>query len=695
MRWLLLLAASFVICAVVTGTAYDRYVSYREHIKDTQRAAQTLARTLEEHTVRTLQVADVVLRSARNALNAFVVSGAPEGERRVREFFEAQTTGADFAPPLLLLDRHGGAVGHSPARFEHLGLMMRSLFENPRAAAVDVPYISAPFRLPDTNTWAVALSYPRYGADRGFDGVIATVVDLAYFERFYASIPVGPRGNITLWDHTGAVILARYPHDEALIGVTFEGALSDAIHAGQHEGTLISVSPVDGVTRILGFRSTGALPMIISVGLSVDDHLAQWWADTYRYGAAAGVLALVILGLAAAIGRQLRLREARELDLEGNRRLLQTIVDQLPARISVKDRDLRYILVNRGQADEFGCAPEAALGKRRDDFHWDMPPPDESALFGELRDRDSRVLETGCPLLNVEESLTLRDGRARHSLSNKAPLFDGGGRVIGVLTIAVDITAQKLTEQKLREAREVAEIASRTKSEFLANMSHELRTPLNAVLGFSEVITDALMGPVDNRYREYARDIHNAGQHLLSLINDVLDLSKIEVGRLELNLEPVAIEPLIQGCCRVVAERAKRTDVALRVELAAGLPDVSADALRLRQVVLNLLSNAVKFTAPGGRVTVAAVVSATGGVTIAVEDTGIGMRPEDIAVALEPFRQVDSSMTRRYEGTGLGLPLAKTLTELHGGTLEIESALGVGTVARVHLPEERVIRQVA
>jgi signal transduction histidine kinase len=246
----------------------------------------------------------------------------------------------------------------------------------------------------------------------------------------------------------------------------------------------------------------------------------------------------------------------------------------------------------------------------------------------------------------------------------------------------------------LRQAKEEAEAASHTKSQILANMSHELRTPLNAIIGFSDVISQGLMGPVDERYREYAGDILRAGSHLLKLITDVLDLSKIESGHLRLHEARVDLVGVIDACHRLVVDRAR--DAFIRIERVnpPDVPLILGDELRLKQIVLNLLSNAVKFTALGGDAggTVRIEVKLTdAGVTISIADTGIGMKPEDIPVALAPFRQLDDAFTRRYEGTGLGLPLAKMLTELHGGVLEITSAPGLGTTVNVRLPRNRIL----
>jgi signal transduction histidine kinase len=276
--------------------------------------------------------------------------------------------------------------------------------------------------------------------------------------------------------------------------------------------------------------------------------------------------------------------------------------------------------------------------------------------------------------------------------------------ILGMMAFGLNrqLQARMLAHSQLREtvrelenSRIAAEESSRVKSQFMANMSHELRTPLNAIIGFSEVIRDALVGPVAARYKDYARDIHSSGRHLLGLINDVLDLSKIELGRLELHEEPVAVAKVVNDCERLISERVRASNLELAIDLPADLPLLRGDELRLKQVVLNLLSNAVKFTPIGGRITLSARLTAESGIILAVSDTGIGMKPEEIPIALEPFRQIDSALNRRYEGTGLGLPLARTLVELHGGTLSISSTPGQGTTVTVALPAARVIRKAA
>jgi signal transduction histidine kinase len=247
------------------------------------------------------------------------------------------------------------------------------------------------------------------------------------------------------------------------------------------------------------------------------------------------------------------------------------------------------------------------------------------------------------------------------------------------------------TVRQLERARRRAEDSNRVKSQFMANMSHELRTPLNAIIGFSEVIRDALVGPVAPRYRDYAKDIQASGKHLLGLINDVLDLSKIELGRLELHEECVDLVKVARDCHRLIADRIASGGLAFTTETPENLPSVLGDELRLKQILLNLLSNAVKFTPAGGRIVLSISAPPDGTIAVTVADTGIGMKPDEIPIALEPFRQIDSALNRRYEGTGLGLPLARTLVELHGGFLNVSSAAGRGTTVTVILPVDRVV----
>ena len=245
---------------------------------------------------------------------------------------------------------------------------------------------------------------------------------------------------------------------------------------------------------------------------------------------------------------------------------------------------------------------------------------------------------------------------------------------------------------ELMDAKYRAEAASRAKSVFLANMSHELRTPLNAIVGFSEIMKQGILGPLGNpKYLEYAEDIYDAGNHLTDIINDILDLSKVEAGKEELQEEVIEITGLLNSVRKLVSSRAHEASVRLEFDVARELPALRADQRKLKQIFVNLLSNAIKFTDAGGRVTFRAWYSGDGGMVFQVADTGIGIATEDVPIALAPFRQVEHGLARKYQGTGLGLTLAKTLVEMHGGSLDLQSQPGVGTTVTVRLPASRAV----
>lgn len=255
------------------------------------------------------------------------------------------------------------------------------------------------------------------------------------------------------------------------------------------------------------------------------------------------------------------------------------------------------------------------------------------------------------------------------------------------------IAAKTRAETDLRAAKDQAEIASRAKTEFLANMSHELRTPLNAVIGFSDIMRSEMFGPLGSeRYLEYAHSIHLSGDHLLRLINDILDISAIEAGMIDLNEAQVDLSDAIASCIKLVHWRAEAGRVTLETTLdRSTLPLLRADERRVKQILINLVSNAVKFTPEGGIVTIAAYGNSEGEMVLAVADTGIGMTAEQLPKAMAKFGQIEQPYVKKYEGSGLGLPLTRHMVERHGGRIDIQSTPGIGTIVTVNFPRERTI----
>jgi len=509
--------------------------------------------------------------------------------------------------------------------------------------------------------------------------------------------------------------------------------------------------------------------------------------------------------------------EAVLQELTRSRDLLQGVIDNLPARINVKDADRRFILVNRAHLRTWGVTEADMVGKRFEDCVIPrMTPADHAARARRIAESDRTILAQERPELSFEDVYEGASGHKHYFVTCKVPLRGADGRPSAVLTVSMEITDRKRAEfelveanqrmadftetssdwfwetnadhrfvlmsdgvrmlgvdpselighsrtkiaadqdseatkwaahlddlsahrpfsafvyeaelngrkhyietsgkpvfdadgrftgyrgtgrdvtrevelkHALIEAKDAAVVASRAKSDFLANMSHELRTPLNAVIGFAEMLSTQLPGPLTAKQGEYLRDIRDSGRHLLAVINDVLDLAKIEAGRLELHEETVEIRTMIADCVRLVRERASMGGIEL-VDHCSAPVLLSADSMALKKILTNLLSNAVKFTPSGGQVELDALIDADGGFTMSVADTGVGMSPDEIPKALEPFGQIDGAMTRRHQGTGLGLPLSVSLAERMGGTLHVDSRKGHGTTVTVRLPAERVL----
>jgi PAS domain S-box-containing protein len=401
-----------------------------------------------------------------------------------------------------------------------------------------------------------------------------------------------------------------------------------------------------------------------------------------RWEAMAAAACAAGLGLVFAVRSRWRLatRHAHvEKALAESERRFRELVELLPEVVFETDARARLVYLNRQARALTGYGDEELA---RGITSLDMLVPEDRQR---ARDAIGEIFK-GRDLGHNEYTALRKDGTTFPVTVHSQPIVRDG-KLVGLRGTVLDISQRKKVEDALRQAKQEAEVASRAKSEFLAAVSHELRTPLNAIIGFSEMIRTGTFGPIGNaRYWEYIRDIHESGQHLLELINDILDLSKIESGKDDLARQPVDVAGNARAALKLVNQRAAAGGVKLGIEIEDGLPALEADPRKLKQVFVNLLTNAIKFTGSGGQVTLTGRQIEDGGIELAVSDTGIGIAPEDIPKALSQFGQIRKDPEFAHEGTGLGLPLTKALVEQHGGTLTLESRVGVGTTVRLRFP---------
>ncbi len=345
-------------------------------------------------------------------------------------------------------------------------------------------------------------------------------------------------------------------------------------------------------------------------------------------------------------------------------------------------RDFEILYANRAAAEIFGYDPDSFVGISFES----RVHPDFRGTLREYR----RLRLLGGPAPDRYEFLGLKRDGEPVWIEVMSRVVEWRGREAIQSTI-IDITKRKDTEVSLRRAKEEAERASRAKTEFLANMSHELRTPLNAIIGFSQLIRDAMVGPLLDRYTEYAGSINSSGEHLLELINDLLDVAAIEAGEIRLSEEFVDLGEAIESCARMLRGRAHRAGLTFAVEVPDDAPCVRGDGRRIKQILINVMGNAVKFTPAGGNVSVRLTSGPAGGAMVEIADTGIGIAASEMTRVFDPFARVDHIYVSRVEGTGLGLPLVKSLANLMEIGIDLQSTPNVGTTMRLMFPESRII----
>ncbi|HEX2115142.1 MAG TPA: ATP-binding protein [Alphaproteobacteria bacterium] len=507
-------------------------------------------------------------------------------------------------------------------------------------------------------------------------GGLIVEVDPAYFAGFYSDLGLPADAAVMLFRADGPLLAANRPELGTLGRSYPENALWSVVRSTP-AGAFETVD-LDGVNRIVSYRANGAMPLIVSIGLSTESILA----DVLRRSIVNALIGLM-LSLAVVLVTIFAVKQlARRAQTEQALRVAASAVASVGNGVAIVEADAARTVV------QINPAFARLTGRPRGEVEgkdWDSLGITESALPWPDANRREAPAE-----MALETDFKRKDGSTFWGELRASPIRGESGQTTHVVFVLTDLSERKKAEDELVEAKDEAVAASRAKSEFLANMSHELRTPLNAIIGFADIIVRQLMGPVGTpRYVEYARDIWMSGSHLLEIISDILDLAKIEASQLALDEQLVDLAKVFAACRTLAAERVARAGVEIAVDCPESLPQLRGDELRIKQIVLNLLTNAVKFSERGGRVDLRARLDGGGGLVVEVQDRGCGMSEDELWLALQPFRQVSSSVAKRGEGTGLGLPLVVRLAELHGGQLDIRTAPGEGTTATIRFPPAR------
>ena len=675
---------------VLLWTAVLHFLSEeRDHtIQAAIQNTTNLSRVFEEHIVRSLKAVDQTLLYIRDSYES-----DPAGFDLTEWTHRTQAL-TDLSFQISLIGKDGFVINTNlMSGTTRVDLSDREHFRVHQGSPEDRLFVSKPVLGRVSHKWSIQLTRKLIAHNGSFDGVIVISLDPQYLSRFYESIDLGERGAVALVGLDGTIRARSSTKQpgadaDAAIGKSVLGGplLTEYEHA--HSGTFVADSGADGVHRIISYRAVRGYPLIVSVGVELAAVLAVHDANRRSYLTLAAILSFVLfLVTALVIVRQLRLNQARErlhiskAAYAKKSALLELTLQHMSQGLMMVDADGYVQVCNERAMQKLGLPASLMHAHPSLDevlrWQWqnDEFGPDGQSLSGDLR---SFGLSGSTSNQAIEHERVRPNGVTLEVRSMPIP----GGGFVRTFT---DITRIKENEASLRTAVERADKAAKAKSEFLATMSHEIRSPMSGLVGVVDLLRET---PLGQEQAWMVNMIHSSAQTLLAVLNDILDFSKIEAGALSIVHEPTRLRELINQLTQPYALEAARKGIALDVRFAPDLPSgVQTDPLRLRQILSNLFSNAIKFTARGAvTLSVYTTVGDHTWLRFAVQDTGIGMEPGVITRLFAPFMQADSSTTRNYGGTGLGLCICLRLAGLLGGTLEVESRADEGSVFTLSLP---------
>jgi len=653
------------VIAILAGSLVNEF----QHAStDARETTESISQVLQEHALATVQKADLLaLETIRNVRPGDLRLDQPLNATRKQQLHLLMKSQIASLPEFAVLhvtNAQGNHLYSSLDSVPKVNIADRYHFTRQRDDAQAGLVISPPIVSRTTGKWTLILTRRINFEDGSFAGIVNVILNLDYFQHIYHTLNLGPHGLIALSDQE-LHLAARYPADEKSMGKVIRSTAKTYIEKKMKVAVYHSKSSLDGIERLISFRQVGELPLFVFAGIAHDDYLAEWRLHAWQYGIGTVIFSIVVIVFWL---RQWRAKKQLIAASIYARNLIEASLDPL------------MTISADGKIMDVNSATEAATGQTRSkligsDFASHFTQPELAQAVYRRVWQESEIHDYPLTLLGS-------DGRMIEVLYNATLYRNEQGEVQGVLASARDITQRKQAEQQLQQAKEAAEAASRAKSEFLSSMSHELRTPMNAIMGFTQLMECDAALPIE--HQENVREILKGGRHLMELINQVLNLAKIESGHTDMPLEPLDLGKIIEECLLLVRPLADQRSIQLNHAKTNKL-EVQANALWLKQALLNLLSNAIKYNREGGSVSIQLNTQVAGRISILIQDTGPGIAAERMAELFEPFNRLGAECSNIH-GTGIGLTITRRIVEMMGGTVLAESTLGLGSTFRIELP---------